>query len=796
MIRFWIIALSFLSIGLFAQEDVLRIGEWRSHFAFNNCSEIIKTPDKTIGMSSHGLILLELSDYSLSTLTKVNGLSDFGLSTITWDKNDQSLLVGYENGNIDIIKNGRTRNINELKMKQMDGLKKINHFLIIDNLVYCATDFGIIVLNLTRAEITSTYFIGDEASNLPVNKLATDNEFLYAATTLGIKRVRLDAPNKQMYQAWEQFSNDLENYIDIISESNVIIAVKGTKGETCTIVHFEGGSANTFATATLFQRLRKVTNGIAAISTNAIRLYDENYQLTQTISGPSIGGTAITAAFRDVTAASDGGYWISDNSSGILRRNATGIWLNYLPQGPVNNMARNIVKSGENIWVVPGGLTTFWNNAAIPATISQLTPSGWKQLTPENSPILAGASDLLSIVPNPKNPDNLFITSWGSGLFEIQKENSEYKVKNHFFITENGLQNIFNDNSRYVRVASAVLDRNNVLWVTNSEKEEAIVAYFPEDGNWQRYNYEGIRSAFGMAPLIEASTGDKWLIIGRASIRGLFIWNDNGTPKDQSDDRYKGVKLPSEETDNRNKGQIFLWDEEGVEMTKNIFSIAEDQNGHIWLGTDQGVIVQYQPGTIFTREKPVFSKIRIARGDGTNNADFLLADETVSAIAIDPGNRKWLGTQGNGVFLVSPDGTRQISVFNTNNSPLPSDYISSITIDEKTGEVFFATGAGIVSYKGTATQGQNNYADMYVFPNPVRPGFTGSITITGLVAQSNVKITDVAGKLVYETNSIGGQAFWDGKNLWGEPVKSGIYLVFVSSEDGSSSGVTKVAVVR
>jgi ligand-binding sensor domain-containing protein len=193
---------------------------------------------------------------------------------------------------------------------------------------------------------------------------------------------------------------------------------------------------------------------------------------------------------------------------------------------------------------------------------------------------------------------------------------------------------------------------------------------------------------------------------------------------------------------------------------------------------------------------PVFTRIKIYRNDGSNVADYLLEKEVVTCIAVDAGNRKWFGTQGSGVYLMSADGTKAVSSFNTQNSPLPSNYISSLVIDHETGEVIIGTDKGIVALRGSATEGKENFGNIYAFPNPVRPDYSGIITIAGLMTQSNIKITDVAGNLVYETTSVGGQALWNGTNLWGEKVKSGVYLVFVASEDGTESGVTKIAIIR
>jgi len=224
--------------------------------------------------------------------------------------------------------------------------------------------------------------------------------------------------------------------------------------------------------------------------------------------------------------------------------------------------------------------------------------------------------------------------------------------------------------------------------------------------------------------------------------------------------------------------------------------MAEDKDGYVWLGTDQGVVVYYRPWSIFEEDYPIASRIKVPFNDGTNSAAYLLYKSKVTSIAVDGANRKWLGTEGAGIHLVSEDGTKTINSFNKENSPLPSDNISSIAIMENTGEVFIGTDKGIVSYKSNAIEPVTSLGKIYAYPNPVREDFIGPITITGLVLNSNVKITNVSGKLVYETRSLGGQVQWEGQNLWGEKVRSGVYIVYVSSEDGSDTQSTKILIVR
>jgi hypothetical protein len=390
---------------------------------------------------------------------------------------------------------------------------------------------------------------------------------------------------------------------------------------------------------------------------------------------------------------------------------------------------------------------------------------------------------------------------------EFDRNNNGYYVKNHFNKSNEGLQNIFKDDlhPHYIRVSSVFFDaEKNMLLMTNSEVSSGLVGYFPEDGSYVRYTYKSLINLHTMGPIIKHSTsGDYWMIINRnissgyAKNYGVFVWNDNNTPKNQTDDYYKGETPPGLESDEkRNIGQLLILDNESKIITSAVFSIVEDHNRNIWLGTDVGVVVNDQPHLVLEKEKPVFRRIKVPHGDGTDDAGYLLEYEKVTAIAVDGGNRKWLGTETNGIFLVSPDGLNMIASFNMKNSNMPSDNIYSIDINPENGEVFVATDKGLVSFRGLATESKSSFKNAYAFPNPVRPGYSGLITITGLIEKTIVKITDVSGKLVYETMSVGGQAHWDGKNLWGTPVKSGVYLAFLATEDGSQSDVVKIAIVR
>jgi ligand-binding sensor domain-containing protein len=332
--------------------------------------------------------------------------------------------------------------------------------------------------------------------------------------------------------------------------------------------------------------------------------------------------------------------------------------------------------------------------------------------------------------------------------------------------------------------------------MNNSDVQRGIVVYDKKNNIWYHIDSGVLAQGYQkVGEILIDDQGYKWMPIVSGE-KGLFIFDDNGTISNPSDDRYRSRVPVEKNNDIKNAGALELWDENGEQLTEIIYCLAKDKNGYIWIGTDIGILVQYDPYNIFNIETPVFTRIKVPRNDGSGLADYLLENQEVTAIAVDNANRKYCGTGKSGIYLISEEGTKTVKHFTSANSPLPSDNIVSINIDENNGKVYIATDKGLISFQGDAVKGESTFSDVYVYPNPVRPGYEGNMTITGLIDQTNVKITDTAGNLVYETISLGGNALWNGKNLWGQKVKPGIYIVFLTSPNGSQSESTKIAIIR
>jgi streptogramin lyase len=392
---------------------------------------------------------------------------------------------------------------------------------------------------------------------------------------------------------------------------------------------------------------------------------------------------------------------------------------------------------------------------------------------------------------NSKTKDNISDTLWDVICTSINPNNTEQmafgsyskaglKIVNGTTIVESytsensTLENQFGNGNTHV-ITDLKYDNDGNLWATNQGTEP--LKMLSKEGIW--YSFSLGSSAKEKYPnrLLIDSKGNKWVALNGV---GIAVFNENGTYNDSSDDQLVVLNTS---------------DGYGSLPSAAVKSIAEDIDGEIWIGTETGLVVVYATEKLFDGEfgDADASEINLKYGE---EVETLLGTSTITAIAVDGGNRKWIGTSSSGVFCFSPNGTTEVYRFNTDNSPLLSNGILDIKIDQLSGEVYFATESGLISYRADASIADNNFESITVFPNPVRPDFSGPITIQGLGYESDVKITDVSGNLIFKTVSNGGTVIWDGKRLTGERVQSGVYLVWSASVQGKGKAVAKILFIN
>ena len=341
-----------------------------------------------------------------------------------------------------------------------------------------------------------------------------------------------------------------------------------------------------------------------------------------------------------------------------------------------------------------------------------------------------------------------------------------------------------NNPKEYTRTDGAMFDEQGNLWVLNAAGTKNINIVTP-DKQWFSFGvaYQNEDLPFytpGEIMVDRRNTQWKWIPQCRYNT-GLLLLQDNGTPTNDKDDQ---VFYRKEWYDQNNK-QI---------IPDFIYSMAQDHDNTIWVGTNAGLFLI--PATIDFTTSNRCERVIISRNDGTQLGDYLLDNEQINHIVVDGANRKWIATATSGVFLLSPNGEETIEHFTTENSPLSSNNVLSIAILESTGEVFFGTSQGLVSYMSDAIEPAKNFSDIYAYPNPVHPNYHGVVTIRGLMANTEVRIVDASGNLVTTIQGNGGEAIWDLTNAHGTRVASGIYTALCNTLDGAAHSTVKIMVMN
>lgn len=741
----------------------LAVGEWRTHLPYQSANIVMVTEERVFCSSTGGLFYYGTVDNSLETLSKTDGLSDNGVVAMSWSEDDQLALLAYGNANLDIIRENRIINIPDIMKKQIPGDKSVNNIAFINAKAYLSCGFGIVVLDLNRLEISDTYYIGENGDPLNINQLASDGTFLYAATETGIRRAELANPFLIDFNSWElvaglpdpngsysgtaSFNGRIFVVYDEPSGGNRIYYLDGTWNEISQLAGIECNELRSTGDYLLFTG----NQGVRTMSRDFI------------IVGHYESGKPRSAILDD-----DGVLWIADNGAGLVRVGTDDQVRGIKPNGPFSSLAFDIKSAGGKVHTVVGGVTANYNNLFRAGVLQTFANQLWSYSYNNDF------RDLIAMAVDPEDSEHLYAASWGYGLVEY-REGVQQMVYDE---TNSSLQNAV-PGGDVIRLGGLAFDDDNNLWMTNTAVPEPI-SVLRNDGSWLSFRVGGLLSDFkALGDILFTEEGHMWGIIPRGG--GLFALNFNGTLEDEDDDEYRLVSVV---------------DKNGRVITNEVYSFAEDMNGNLWLGTNQGILVIYSPGRLFSDGSVFAQEILVPRGDGTENADALLETRKITTIEVDGSNRKWIGTAAGGAFLVSENGQEQIYNFNTGNSPLLSNSISDICVDGATGEVFFGTDKGLISFRGSATAGAADYSDVKVFPNPVRETYDGPIAISGLLAETTVKITDIGGNLVNELRSAGGQAIWDGKDFNGNRVATGVYLVFLANRQPTAAHVTKILFIH
>ena len=780
------VALLILVVRIAEAQEQSAIGEWRDHFPYTNLSSVAEGGGHVYAASGTGLFRYDPTNGDILRLNKTNALSDVGIQGLAWNEPLATLLVYYANGNLDLLRGESSVNVGDIKRSSIIGNKGIYSVYMVGTTAYLGCGFGIVVLDLEDKEVRETWFIGPSGSQVRVNGITMTNDSIYAACTTGLFTASRNAPNLASFDSWRKridmgpaLAAGPFNAVATLGERILLNGQRPDAGGDSLLVLETNGSWTRFAP--LYGRRNRNLN----ISTNGqfvviphdgdIHTYDQ--QLAEV--GFSYGYASTGASPSQAISSPSGSMWVADRAVGLVRATGGDQGTAILPNGPKTASSWRMATGGGALYVASGAVSGTWNSTYRKDGIHVYIDGRWSTKDGIQYPLMngvnefaGGANDWITVVVDPDDPQHAFAGSWDEGLLEISN-GVPVQIYN---AGNSALGEDINPYQGRLYVSGLDYDKDGTLWISNAMSEDPIVAR-SKQGDWYSFNPGNVLNGnLLISDMVATRAGYKWIIRPRGN--GILVYDSGNSLSATDDDQYKVL---NNETGN------------GGLPTGDVFSLAEDLDDQIWVGTSRGIAVFYTPEAVFSGEDFDAQQILIEQ-DG--NVQILLETESVNSIAVDGANRKWIGTQGSGAYLVSPDGRDEVLHFTAENSPLPSNTITNIAVDGVTGEVYMATDRGIISYRGSATDGGDESDCASVFPNPVRETYTGPIAITGLVANSEVKITDVSGNLVYRTSSEGGQAIWNGNDMGGRRAGTGVYLVFASDLTGTYKCNTKVLLVR
>jgi len=744
-----------------AQEPIPPIGQWREHLPYNSAIDVTAGDGKVYCATPYSLFSVTIAGNTVERFSRVTGLSETGVSAINYDEGNKKLLIAYSNSNIDIIYRNDIYNVPDIKRSTIIGDKNIYNIYPLGKNYYLSTGLGVVVIDGDRYEVKDSWFIGNGGNQVKVNGFTSDGTYFYAATEEGLKKVARNSPNLANYSNWQTVSggngltagpcNNVLTVQDkiIVQKNDSLFVQNGTNWSFLYTDTWPFISSNT--TENKIQICERQANGISRVV-----ILNADGTVFRTLANTG----AVSFPRKAILYNND--PWVADQFASLSRFGASFSYEQYILNSPQATASGEMVVYNNIFYATAGSVNDAWNYQYNGDGIYTFKEGSWNNINRYRYNQIDTLLDYVTIAID-KRDETIWAGSYGGGLLHI-KPGPVFEI-----FKQNNLGVTVGDPVSY-RVAGLAFDRENNLWISNFGSGQQLRVR-KNDDSWKAITVPFSLFENALSQIVIDDNNYKWIV---APLGNGLICYDHGTSVDNTNDdkwrRYTGGagngNLPNNE----------------------VLCVAKDKNGFIWVGTSDGIGVIQCPLDIFSAQTCEAVLPVVPNG---NFAGFLFKGQQVRSIAVDGADRKWVATK-NGVFLISASGEKVIYQFTEDNSPLLSSDVKKITIDGKTGEVYFATAKGICSFRSTATEGGERNEDILIFPNPVPPGYSGTIGIKGLVNNAIVKITELDGRLVYQTKALGGQAIWDGRNYKGQRISSGVYLVLVSDDGKKERTATKI----
>lgn len=764
------------SLSMFSQVDYSN--SWEDFYSYNNVKDFVKVDNIIYALADNAVFIFDENTLEIEKFSSIQGLSGETTSSIYYSADFDRLVIGYENGLVEVIDGDGSISISsDIVNFNQSGSKRINHISGLGSILYLSTPFAIVEYNIEKLEFGDTFFIGNGSTSLNINQTLIANNTIFAATEDGVFTADVSSNILIDFNNWNQ-NFERRDFSNISQFNNQIYVTEGAR-----LYQLNNSALSEIRnfSETIIGMKSSISHLAVALNKTSIIIDTSNNEVTSFSTIPEFDFTLSNAFFADNTV------YLATVEFGILKTsiNQLNNYEEIHPAGPLSNEVFSIDVLNNNLWVVFGGHNSFYGSLGRRKGFSHFNGEDWinTQYNPE-FPVL----DMSYVTIDPFSENRAYISSMGvttdfnsvsTGGITVVENDEITTFYNHL---NSSLEDIEPNNTGVlvIRVTDTTFDSQGNLWVASMSFHEELKK-LSASGQWSSYNLSGLKTVtnqLGLSEIAIDRSNNVWIGTRR---NGIYAFNENG---------------------NRQRALIATPNLGNLPDT-DVLSVAIDGDNRVWMGTRTGMVVFRNASSVFDAEvlnaEPV-----IIEENGVGER--LLGDQRINSIVVDGAENKWFGTDNGGVLYTNPSGQTTLANFSKENSPLPSNRILKIRVDDNNGKVYFATDKGIVAYNSNVAPFGEVLADVYGYPNPALKNHQ-TITITGrngknLPKGTNVKILDVAGNLVYETNVIegqevqGGKVVWNKKNLAGNSVASGIYIVLLSNNDASETATAKIAIVN
>ena len=746
------------------------IGEWTYYLSYHDATHCIPVGKSIYALYAGNLLIYDTEDGAVTTPTKLDGLSEKQIVLMQDCQAAQKVILVYNNGNIDLLhRDGTIENMPQYKNKYAGS--SLNDLSVVGNDAFLATSEGIVHINVKQAEFTGFYTL-----KTPIYSATMSGNMLYAATDAGVYHCDI-TENPLDVATWSIYNTTVARQLIAMGDHLYLNTAK------------KGVYLLSASNPTPQQLIKTAQTSYFADSKGIIFYNKTSYTPINSQTPTSVASTVtLPSSTNAICRTTDGTLWMAQGFDGLNAYKATDSGLQATTTGignfgPKRDLCYFLRYAGERLLVAGGRLDPF-DLIHYPGTAMYYEKGAWTIFEEEGIAEHSGGKyqDLTCIIQAPDDPTQHTLTSARVGLFHFK----DGKYAGYHSLDNSPLVSAAANSKNYVRTDGLQYDHEGNLWMVNNQVDSVIVIRM-KDGSWRKLFYAPLEQAPTLATTLFDRKGRFW-ICSRRTVNyhnGGLMGIDFAGTIDTQDDDYSYYRSHITNQD----GTSYKF--EGVQ------TIAEDHDGRIWVGTDIGLFVIDNPDDWFNDNFRI-TQVKVPRNDGTNLADYLLYGMPIISITVDGANRKWIGTSGNGVYLVSASGQEILHHFTSENSPLLSNNVTSIAIHPRTGEVMMGTDGGLVSYQSDATSPSETLSEgtIQIFPNPVRPEYHGNVTITGLTTDADIKIVTSGGQLVATGTSMGGTWQWDGRNFSGGYAGSGIYYVLIATADGNTTVAGMLTVIR